>query len=318
MLFASSPSSLPRNAQKNRIASPAHDKIIPKDVRGLEWLTRMMNALELIESKLEEQLDMEEIAQTAYSSTFHFQRMFHMVTGMTLAEYVRKRRLTLAAGELASLPVKVLDVAIKYGYDSPESFAKAFRKFHGITPKAAREPGAVLRTCPRLSFHLSLKGDKEMDYRIIEKEAFTIIGKSIEVSCKDGENLRRLPRFWVECNEDGTSARLEAIGQGRPCMGVCADIDNEKEQMTYWIAIEGSPEEASDLETRVIPASTWAVFTSTGPLPDSIQAVWERIYQEWFPSTGYQHAGSPELEVYHDGDSDSADYTCEVWIPVKK
>jgi AraC family transcriptional regulator len=159
----------------------------------LDWLTRMKNALDLIEMKLVEPLDIEEIAKAAYTSPFHFQRMFHMLTGMTLAEYIRKRKFTLAAQELATSTSKVLDIALKYGYDSPESFSKAFRKIHGITPSSARDPGVLLKAFPRISFHLTLKGDKDMDYRIVEKESFVIIGKSIQVSCKDGENFRQIP-----------------------------------------------------------------------------------------------------------------------------
>ncbi|MDF2927137.1 MAG: AraC family transcriptional regulator [Paenibacillaceae bacterium] len=285
----------------------------------MEWLDRMKNALELIESKLEETIEMEEIAQAAYSSSFHFQRMFHMLTGMTVAEYVRKRRLTLAAYELAASASKVLDISLKYGYDSPEAFARAFRKLHGISPSAAREPGATLKACPRLSFHLSLKGDKEMDYRIVEKDAFRIFGKSLKVSCKDLENHRRIPLFWKECNEDGTTGELEALQPGKELLGVCADFCHKEETLTYWIAVEGElPDGESGFESRVIPAASWAVFTSIGPMPTAIQEVWGRIYQEWFPSTGYQHAGGPELEVYLAGEADAADYKCEIWIPVKK
>lgn len=143
----------------------------------MEWLNRMRDALDYMERHMTEPVNMDEIAKAACSSPFHFQRMFNLLTGVTVAEYIRKRRLTLAAQELAMTPVRVLDVALKYGYDSPEAFAKAFRKAHGITPSAAREPGTVLKAFPRLSFHLSLKGDKEMDYRIVHKEVFKVVGK---------------------------------------------------------------------------------------------------------------------------------------------
>jgi AraC family transcriptional regulator len=180
----------------------------------LDWLNRMKNALDLMEKKLDERLDIEEIAKAAYASPFHFQRMFLMLTGMTVAEYIRKRKLTLAAQELATSSSKVLDVAFKYGYDSPESFSKAFRKIHGITPSEARNPGVSLKAFPRITFHLSLKGDKEMDYRIVEKEAFTVIGKSIRVTCQDGEHTRQIPKFWEKCHRNGTIAKLASIGTG--------------------------------------------------------------------------------------------------------
>jgi AraC family transcriptional regulator len=170
---------------------------------NLEWLIRMKNALDYMESKLTGPLRIEEIAAVAYVSPFHFQRMFSMLTGVTVADYIRKRRLTLAAQELAISNIRVLDVALKYGYDSPESFAKAFRKAHGLTPSAAREPGVQLKAFPRLSFHLSLKGDQEMDYKIVNKEAFTVIGKSMEVTCKDG-------RISAEFRSSGMNAMKTA------------------------------------------------------------------------------------------------------------
>ncbi|WP_171652879.1 AraC family transcriptional regulator [Paenibacillus foliorum] len=285
----------------------------------MEWLLRMKDALELIERNMEEQLGIEEIAKAAYSSPFHFQRMFHMLTGITVAEYIRKRKLTLAAQELAISSTKVLDVALKYGYDSPESFSKAFRKAHGITPSAAREPGVRLKAFPRISFHLSLKGDKEMDYTIIDRASFTVIGKSIQVSTKDGENLRRIPKFWQECFEDGTSVKLSSIGINENLLGICLDMEHDKEQFSYIIAVEGKAGiEADEFTTRHIPAATWAVFTSVGALPGAIQKVWGKVFQEWFPATGYEHAGGPELEVYPAGDTTAEDYQCEVWVPIVK
>ncbi len=286
----------------------------------MEWLDRMMSAIDYMEKHMEEQLDIEEAAKAAYSSTFHFQRMFHMLTGMTVAEYMRKRKLTFAAQELAmSSAARVLDVALKYGYDSPESFAKAFRRVHGITPSAAREPGANLKAYPRISFHLSLKGDKDMDYRIVERKEYEVVGKLIKTSCKDGENFRRIPEFWGECYKDGTVEKLCAASAGKDLLGICMDMEYEKEQMSYMIAVEkdGSNTDSS-LIIRKIPAANWAVFTSIGPLPGAIQKVWERVYQEWLPATGYEHAEAPELEVYPLGDTTAEDYRCEVWIPVVK
>ncbi len=286
----------------------------------MEWLDRMMAAIDYMERHMEDQLDVEEAAKAAYSSTFHFQRMFHMLTGMTVAEYMRKRKLTLAAQELAmSADSRVLDIALKYGYDSPESFAKAFRRIHGTTPSAAREPGVSLKAYPRISFHLSLKGDKDMDYRIVERKGFDVIGKLIEVSCKDGENFRRIPEFWYECNKDGTVDKLCSVGKGNAVLGICMEMEFDKEMMSYMIGVEsneGVPD--SSFTARTIPAASWAVFTSVGPLPGAIQQVTERIFQEWLPATGFEHAEAPELEVYPGGDTTAEDYSCEVWIPVVK
>jgi AraC family transcriptional regulator len=287
---------------------------------AMEWLNKMMDAINYMEGHMDEQINIEDVAKVACSSTFHFQRMFHMLTSFTVAEYIRNRRLTLAAQELAiSSNIRVIDVALKYGYDSPESFAKAFRRAHGITPSAAREQGVNLKAFPRISFHLSLKGDKDMDYRLVQKDAFKVIGKIITVSTINGENHRMITEFWKECNSNGTSERICSAGSNDTMLGICMDFEHDNEQFAYMIAVEDkNNSNADDLQTRVIPAATWAIFTSVGPMPNAIIDVWSRIFQEWFPATGYQHADGPELEVYLPGDTSSKDYKCEVWIPIVK
>ena len=287
----------------------------------MEWLHRMTDAIDFIEDHLTEAIAMEDIARRAYASSFHFQRTFHVLTGVTVAEYVRKRRLTLAAQELCtSATLKVVDVALKYGYESPESFTKAFRKVHGLAPSDARTLGVPLKAFPRLSFHLSLKGDQDMEYRIIHRDRFAVTGKTIRVSTKDGENFRRIPQFWETSYGDGTVAALRALRPDGVLMGICLTNDLEQEELTYAIAVEGTFEgpDHAGWTTAEIPAATWATFPSTGALPDAIQHVWTRIFEEWFPATGYQHAGGPELEVLPPGDDLAAMYQCEVWVPVVK
>jgi AraC family transcriptional regulator len=285
----------------------------------VDWLDSMKKAIQYLEDRLDAEIDMEEAARVACSSKFHYQRMFHMLTGVTVAEYVRRRRLTLAAQDLASSSTKVIDVALKYGYDSPESFAKAFQKVHGITPSSARELGVMLKAYPRLSFHIALIGDKDMNYRIVEKEAFQVVGKLIRVSCRDGENQRRISQFWKESHEQGFIRQLEELSNNADNFGICMDFDSAKEELSYMIAIErieGSL--PADWVDKVIPAATWAVFESVGAMPNAIQNVWKQIYTEWFPSMGYEHAGGPELEVYPAEDAYDDSYRCEVWIPIKK
>lgn len=287
----------------------------------MEWFNRMKDALDLMERNMEGRLDIEEIAKAAYSSPFHFQRMFQMLTGMTVAEYMRKRKLTLAAQELALSSSKVIDVSLKYGYDSPESFAKAFRKVHGISPSEARSPGVSLKAFPRISFHLSLKGDKDMDYRIVEQEAFNVIGKTIRTTCQDNQQTRDIPVLWGACHQDGTVAKLASIGKDNNVLGITLDMQTGKDEFTYMVASQTEADAASlaeGLASATIPASTWVVFTSVGPAPSAIQNTFCRIYQEWFPATGYEHSGGPEMEVYLPGDVMAEDYRCEIWIPIVK
>jgi AraC family transcriptional regulator len=285
----------------------------------LEWLQKMMDAVNYMEEHLEEPIDMVKIAKVACSSTFHFQRMFHMLTGSTVGEYIRKRRLTMAAQELTAKNAKVIEVALKYGYETPESFAKAFKRLHGLSPGAARSPGTNLKAFPRISFQLSLKGDQDMDYKIVAQDAFQVVGKTLIVSTKDGENLKRIPEFWTECNRDGTCEKLCTDFNVQELLGICMDMEQQKEQFTYMIAVkEGATYNGKEYTLRTIPASTWAIFPSVGPMPRAIQKVWQRIFQEWFPATGYEHAAAPELEVYPSGDLNAEDYRSEVWIPILK
>ncbi|MBP1948569.1 AraC family transcriptional regulator [Virgibacillus litoralis] len=285
----------------------------------MEGLQRMAASINYIEKNLEADLHIEHVAAVACMSKFHFQRMFHMLTGVNVAEYIRKRRLTRAAQELMHSERRVIDVAFKYGYETPESFSKAFRKIHGISPSAVRDQNKQLKAFPRLSFQIQLKGDVEMDYRIVEKEEFTIVGKGIRTTTINGENLRRIPAFWDEVNSNGVSEKLEKSYGAKFIYGACMEFDKEQEKLTYFIGVESGRKSSSDWEEKVIPASTWAVFPVIGPIPDTIQKVWERIFAEWFPATGYEHAGGPELEVYPiDGDITAEDHHCEIWIPIVK
>ncbi|RHW43280.1 AraC family transcriptional regulator [Neobacillus notoginsengisoli] len=285
----------------------------------MEGLQRMLDSIEYMESNLDQELNIEAIASAACMSKFHFQRMFSMLTGYTVSEYIRNRRITVAAQELVNSRAKVIDVAMKYGYESPEAFAKAFRKIHGISPSDAKKSSQSLKAYPRLSFQIQLKGDVEMDYKILEKEAFTIVGKSIRTSTIGGENNRKIAAFWVESNRNGFSRELAKHCGPLGLIGVCMDFDKQQENLTYLIGAEKNIERVpSDWEERVIPAATWAVFPVHGAMPDAMPRVWNRIFSEWFPGTGYEHAGGPEMEVYtSDADPSSEDYYSEIWIPVK-
>lgn len=288
----------------------------------MEWLNRMTKAIQYIEQHIDGELTSEDVAKAACSSTFHFQRMFYMLTNVTLAEYIRKRRLTLAAQELAMTDARVIDIAFKFGYDTPESFAKAFRKAHGITPTAARQPGVTLKAFPRLSFHFSLRGDQDMDYRIEQKEAFSVLGKKLHVTCADDENLKAIPAFWNEMNSSGMSDYLCKLSPESKMYGICLHMDMDTQYYDYMIAVDtpaASLEETKKFEIEEIPSATWAIFTAIGPVPDAVQKTWQRIFQEWLPATGYEHTGGPEMEVYppHDDPFDPS-HRCEIWIPVTK
>jgi AraC family transcriptional regulator len=158
-----------------------------------------------------------------------------------------------------------------------------------------------------------------MNYKLIEKEAFTVMGKGMTVSLTDGENNWLIPLFWNASNQNGLTKALGKAAGPMGLLGVCMPFDTLQEQFTYLIAAEKTSDEPlADTEVIEIPAATWAVFEAIGPMPHAIQNVWERIYSEWFPSTGYEHAAAPELEVYLDGNVNDPDYRSEIWIPIIK
>jgi len=291
----------------------------------MEWPERMNAAIEYIEDNLAGEIDLNEAAKVACCSTFHFQRIFFAVNGLTPVEYARRRRLTLAARELSSGNSKIIDIAMKYGYESPDAFTRAFRQLHGITPQAAREPGVKLVAFPRVSFHIILKGGNDMDYRIIEKPAFDVVGKARKFTTVNGENFIKIPQFWDEFIQAKHYDVLMKLTQGKTgpvtgadSLGVCIGVGG-MEEFTYGIGVE-KPEKAvpAGFDIIHIPAATWAIFESIGPMPKAIQDVTKQIFEEWFPSTGYEHAAKPELEVYLPGDTSSPEYRCQVWIPIIK
>ncbi len=293
----------------------------------MDWSERMNAAVDYIEENLTCNIDLNEAAKRAFCSTFHFQRVFFAINGLTPAEYARRRKLTLAARELLSTDDKVIDIAAKYGYESPTAFTRAFRSLHGVTPQAAREPGVTLVAFPRVSFHIALEGGNDVDYKIIEKPAFEVIGRARKFpSLKSGNyNFKKIPQFWNEFMQSEEDEKLNNLGGGKPGpvtgamgLGVITPV-NMWEEILYVIAIE-KPTHAdpSGFEVYEVPAATWAIFESVGPMPGAIQNVTTKIFREWFPSTGYEHDDKPELEVYLPGDTNNPNYHCQVWMPVVK
>lgn len=283
----------------------------------MSFLEQLNQSIAYLEDHMAGEIEIEEAAKHTFTSKYHYQRLFHMVTGITVAEYVRKRRLTLAAQELQQGKKKVLEVALTYGYQTPESFSKAFLRLHGVTPSEAKKAGVQLKAVPRMSFQIQIKGETAMKYRIEEKGAFQVMGVERRISTVDGQNFVVIPQFWNEIWKTPAGAMMTQEAGEMGFLGICADMDEDQSEFTYMIAVEGNQAKAG-VVVREIPAQTWAIFESVGPLPRAIQSVTERIFSEWFPSTGYEHSDAPELEIYPAGDTNAEDYYCEVWIPIKK
>jgi AraC family transcriptional regulator len=275
------------------------------------WIEGIQNAIEYIEDNLTEELQIIEIAEKAYVSAFHFQRIFKILCGFTVGEYIRNRRLSIAAEELSKADAKVIDVAIKYGYDSPDSFTRAFTKFHSISPSAAKGKGANLKSFARVRIKLMMEGGSMLEYKILEKAQFTVMGKvrSFDVDTSYDE----IPKFWQEHIQSGDNQIVCGM------YGICMDSDGK--DFDYLIADNYLPwnEIPEGYETRVIPAGTWAVFPCRGALPKSLQDVNTKIWSEWLPSCKeYKLAGNYNIEMYTPPNENTDDYYCEIWIPVEK
>lgn len=281
----------------------------------MQWIERLNEALIYIEEHLDGEISYEKAARLATCSTYHFQRMFTYVAGLPLGEYIRRRKLTKAALELQQ-GKKVLDVALRYGYDSPTSFNRAFQVVHGMTPSDAKKEGAVLKAFPKISFSLTIKGDREMEYRIERKDAFRVVGVSRRISKDMEESMRVVPLFWAEKSQDGTIPKLcSLLKEGEGLFGLCTNTD-EKDHWTYTIGIAKSDLELEGMESQMVGPSLWAIFPGRGPMPQTIQEVERRIVTEWLPTSGYEFAEGVDVEVYLDNDITNQSF--EVWMPIKE
>lgn len=287
----------------------------------VDWLDRMNAALDYIEANLVGAIDLNVAARGACCSVYHFSRMFSFITGVPLNEYIRRRRLTLAGFELKHSDVKIIDLALKYGYDSPNSFTRAFQALHGVTPSDARAPGIMLQSFPRMSFVITIKGVASMNYRIVEEGPLTVFGKSVRTSLVDGRCNSEVPAFLDQCEADRTTYRIVEAGKGDEQMmlrAVTYDYDADG-NFSYLIGLEMPEGGVSEAWERVdVPARTWAVFPKEFELDsgDSIISVWQRIYPEWFPNSGYEQDEGPLQERnYH---TDHGTIIVEAWVPVSK
>lgn len=274
-----------------------------------DWIEGFQASIDYIEQNLTKELDIGKIAKKAALSSFYYQRIFGAMCGMTVGEYIRERRMTLAAQELAGSDCKVIDIALKYGYDSPDSFTKAFQRFHGITPAQAREKGVNLRSLAPLHIKITLEGGTMLDYKIVEKAAFTVVG--IKKSFNSETSYKEIPKFWGEWASD-----MKGL---KGMFGVCSDMDGTN--FDYWIADLYMPweEYPQECSTYQIPGGLWALFKCVGPLPGSMQSVNTKIWSEWLPSLKeYELAGNYSLEFYLPPAKNPADTISYIAIPIKK
>lgn len=291
----------------------------------MDWIEGIQRAINYVEAHLDGEIDYEAVAREACSSQFHFQRIFRVLCGYTLGDYIRMRRLSLAAADLIGGDDRVIDIALRYGYDSPESFTRAFTRFHGVTPTDARN-GCGVKSFSRLSVKLILTGGTTMEYRIERPGALQVVCKRKMVNKPANATATEdINAFWNECAADGSLPRITGYLPEAPVMkgllGICFSGDMEASRFPYGIGVEydGRAVKDTDLEVIRIPAYTYAVFPCRGKMPDAFRETYGRIVSEFFPQNPkYEYLCGAELELYPGDNTEDPDYYCEIWIAVNE
>lgn len=296
----------------------------------MDFLRRMEQVIDHIETRMTEDILMADIAQIACCGPYQFGRVFACITGIPLSEYIRGRRLSLAALELQS-GAKVIDTALRYGYQSPDAFTRAFHTIHGITPREACAFGAPLRMIPRLTFHITMQGVESMEYKILTMDAVRCVGITRNFGqwkATDADNwndrMGDIWKFWDHFLDNGANLVLRDKYKlyREPFWQVGLTEVNDKGETIEKIGAQARDGETyPDLEEFFIPAATWAVFEAKGRLnqPNHPSAMMmARILSEWLPSSGYKRALPIDLEVFGPGDTGKDDYVTGIWMPVRK
>ena len=266
-----------------------------------------------IETVLDGEIDEKKISSLSGYSYPMFSRLFSMLTEITLSEYIRTRRLTEAAIDLRDTDEKIIDIAMKYGYESPDAFGAAFKKFHGFTPSEVKE-GKPFKLVSRIRLALSVKGGRSMDIKIEKKQAFKVAGYN-----EQDINSSLCPGVWDKLYGKYSHEELAGLGKGES-VGVCHDVESP-DRINYMAGyITTDIEKAKDmgLEVLEVDEAEYAVVNLTGKVPECIHAGWKYLMEVFFPEHGYIHSGKPDVEYYFKGDMHSSDYKMELWVPVVK
>ena len=288
----------------------------------MNMLAQLNMAMEYIEINLMCNIELNQVSRLAGCSEYHFRRMFSFLAGMPLGEYIRRRRLSVAGILLQTKQVKIIDLALQFGYESPEAFSKAFQAMHGVTPSQAKKENTCLKVLPSMTFQLTIRGGIEMNYRIVEKNEFYIAGFKKRITMQfRGIN----PQFGslIQKLTPNIISELKGVCDVEPkgILNVSANFQErtiEGSELDQYIGVATSKAVLNGYDMLHVAASAWAVFEVVGTFPDAVQDTWAKIFAEWFPTSGYELSGGPELLWNENPDTSRPDYKSEIWIPVRK
>ena len=279
--------------------------------------------VEFVEEHLDDEIDLADLASDLGTTEYHVRRMFSSLAGMPLSEYIRRRRMTVAAADVLA-GRDLLGTAVRFGYGSTEAFGRAFRAVHGAGPGDVRRDGGPLRTQPQLRFRLTVEGNTTMDTRIAERPAFLLVGHAARVPLiHHGPNPHIQAHIAALPPEE--HQRLKALGDIEPAglLQVSADVDPdyaEGSELTYLhgVAVDEATAVPDDLDAIEVPAGAWAVFRSSGPYPEALQATWAATAADWFPSNPWQLRPGPSMVAVLQRADDFSTATTELWLPVER
>jgi len=279
--------------------------------------------VDLIEDRLDDEIDVAALASRLGTTEYHLRRMFSSLAGMPLSEYIRRRRMTVAAADVVG-DADLLGIAVRYGYGSTEAFGRAFRSVHGAGPAEVRHTGGPLRSQPQLRFHLTVEGGIRMDTRITDRPAFRLVGHATRVPLVH-EGVNPAIRAHIAGLPAEEHARLKTLGDTEPrgLLQVSDDVDpdyTEGSELTYLhgVALADATAVPSDLDVIAVPAGTWAVFRTEGDYPAALQETWAQTATDWFPSNPWRLRPGPSIVAVLDRAEDFRTATCELWLPVER
>lgn len=284
----------------------------------MEWLKKLGAAIDYIEENLDKEISYDEAARIACCSTYYFQRIFSYVSGVSLSEYIRRRKMTQAAFELQRTDSKVIDVAYKYGYSSPTSFNRAFQSVHGIAPIAAKNIGCTLCAYPSIQFSIKVSGGSAMSYHIERKKDVRIVGIRTPLVEDAEENMRNVPVFWKQALQEEYVSKISTLSNGNPEGILGVSVYNNPKDIYYYIATASDKPTPQDMVEYTIPEAMWVIFENDGIFKEDVQSVFRRFLTEFLPFSGYEYAGLPDVEVYPFCKGQPLKGHSEVWIAIKK